>query len=48
MRGTKKFHCFFFEALFLYKNTVCFTMVIKRSPGEESVTVAAVKFEIHP
>ena len=38
MRETKKFHIFFFifQNSFLYKITVSFTMVIKRSPGGES------------
>ena len=36
MRETKKFHFFHFSKLFLYKITVSFTMVIKRSPGGES------------
>ena len=36
MRETKRFHFFHFSKLFLYKITVSFTMVIKRSPGGES------------
>ena len=36
MRDTNKFHFFIFRNSFLYKITVCFTMVITRSPGGES------------
>ena len=39
---------FHFSKLFLYKITVSFTMVIKRSPdGQESCRWRAVNFEIH-
>ena len=43
-RDTTFFH---FSKLFLYKITVSFTMVIKRSPGGQACRWRAVNFEIH-
>ena len=43
-RDTTFFH---FSKLFLYKMTVSFTMVIKRSPGGQACRWRAVNFEIH-
>ena len=37
----------FFENSFLYKITVSFTMVIKRSPGGQACRWRAINFEIH-
>ena len=43
-RDTTFFH---FSKLFLYKITVSFTMVIKRSPGGQACRWRAINFEIH-
>ena len=46
-RSRRETTFFIFRNSFLYKITVSFTMVIKRSPGEQACRWRAVNFEIH-